>query len=107
MLSPRCSLCLFVALVLPAACHAQDKLAGILGTPVKDWQFSRRGGVKDDYRIVNVAGQPVLAAGPNATILTGPAAITADSEVVVRFRLAPSAKNAVWFWLTAGIRKPE
>ncbi len=111
MLSPRCSICLLVALALPGAGHAQDKpasdrLAAILGTPVKDWQFSRRGGVKDDYRIVNVAGQPVLAAGPNATILTGPAAITADSEVIVRFRLVPSARSAVWFWLTAGIKKP-
>ena len=80
-----------------------EVLAKILGSPVNQWQISRRNGTADDFVVKEVDGHSVLAAGPNATLLTTQQPILADSEISVRFRFDQAPKRVIWFWLTCGL----
>lgn len=105
------SICLF-GFVTGASAQAPnpadaEKLTAILGSAPDKWDFSRRGGTQHDYQLPTIDGQPVLSAGPNATILVSKTAITSDTEVTVRFRYALGAERDIWFWVSPGIKKPE
>ncbi|MBI4028536.1 MAG: hypothetical protein HY360_26350 [Verrucomicrobia bacterium] len=84
-----------------------DDLAGILGSPTNDWRIARIQGTPDDFKIGAMDGATVFSAGPNGIALTSLKPLTADTEVTVRFRFAPTGGKATTLYFFSGLSSPD
>jgi hypothetical protein len=85
----------------------EKQLAEILGSPLSDWSFGRRGGADFDHRFVKTSdGRTVLAGGPFATILDRKTPLEPDTELRITLRLHSATDQIVWYWLMLGHPEP-
>lgn len=102
------------ALVAPAQAQGPFKspdderqAVEILGSPLSDWTFGRRGGAEFDHKLLKTEdGRTVLAGGPFATVLDRKTPLENDTELRITLRLNHPQHNVVWYWLMLGHDAP-
>ncbi len=83
---------------------ARQKLETILGSATAEWRVGHYSGTTDDFKLVDMSGQPVLVAGPNAAVLASVNKIVADSEVTIRLRLGAADGKPTSVYCSAGAK---
>jgi hypothetical protein len=78
-------------------------MAAILGS-TSQWSVARYSGSSNDYRLVELDGMPVLCAGPNLALITSVTNLPVDTEVTVRFRIAPTGGVSTYCSFYAGLK---
>lgn len=86
---------------------ARQKLETILGSAISEWRVGHYSGTTDDFKLLDVDGQPVLLGGPNAAVLASVNKIAADSEVTIRLRLGAADGKPTSVYCSAGAKAPD
>ena len=100
-----CSLAIGFAQVTDDA--ARLKLETILGSATAEWRIGHYSGTTDDFKLLDVSGQPVLVGGPNAAVLASVNKIAADSEVTIRLRLGAADGKPTSVYCSAGAKTAD
>lgn len=85
----------------------RSKLETILGSAAAEWKISRYQGAADDYKLIEVDGQPVLIGGSNAAVFASVQKIAADSEITIRLRLGAAEGKQTSVYCGAGLKSAD